>query len=96
MDRNNIGEKTKSRRVILQRVYLIDRRVSLSLSVELVSRKLNVSANYYYQIENGQKGKNLPVCLLLKIAKALEMDKHDILDFENEYIELLRVYNQNG
>ena len=88
--------KIKSRPVILQRVYLIDRRTSLGFSVELVSRKLNVSANYYYQIENGQKGKNLSVSFLLRIAKALEMNKHDILDFENDYIELLRVHNQSG
>jgi len=88
--------KIKSRPVILQRVYLIDRRTSLGFSVELVSRKLNVSANYYYQIENGQKGKNLSVRFLLRIAKALEMNKHDILDFENDYIELLRVHNQSG
>ena len=93
---SNTRDKTKFRQVILQRIYLIDRRTSLDFSVELVSRKLNVSANYYYQIENGQKGKNLPVCLLLRIAKALEMDRHDILDFENEYIELLKAHNQSG
>lgn len=97
MIENDTRERTKQKQkqVVLQRVYMIDRRTSLGFSVELISRKLDLSANYYYQIENGQKGKNLPVCLLIKIAKALEMNKHDILDFENEYIELLREHNQN-
>jgi len=86
---------SKRTQVVIQRHYLIDRRLSLGYSVELASRKVNVTANYYYQIENGHKGKKLSVVMLLKIAKMLNISKYDLIDLEEEYIELLRMHNQS-
>ncbi len=85
---------TKIGFVSLPREYLKYKRLSLGYSVELASRKLDVSRYYYYQIENGNRGSKLSIDLMLKISKVLEIDKHDFLESEIKYVNELKELNK--
>lgn len=84
----------KKRKVPLPRFYLVERRLELGLSVEQVSRELDVTHYYYYQLENGNRGKKLPVKMLLKLTKALDIEAERLLHFEAEYIDKYKNLNE--
>ncbi len=86
----------KQRRVPLPRFYLTERRLELGLSVEKVAIELGVANYYYYQIENGNRGKRLSVNLLLMITKALKMEAEELLRLEAEYIEKYNEINKQN
>ena len=92
-NKNNTSVKKK---IPLPRFYLTERRVDLGLSVEVVSRELEVTHYYYYQLENGNRGAKLPVQMLLKLTKALQMDADKLLQLESEYIEKYKILNINN
>jgi len=69
----------------LPRFYLIEQRLKLGKSVEEVSRMLDVSNYYYYQIENGRRGVKLTVPMSLLIIKALDLDALKFLQLEAEH-----------
>lgn len=71
----------------LHRMYLKNRRKEIFLSPFDVAMKLYVTESYYVQIENGKKGKRLPVSLLINLAKILNYDLKEIIELEKAYIE---------
>ena len=92
----NMNKTSKMKKVPLPRFYLIDRRVKLGLSVEEVSRQLDVTHYYYYQLENGNRGRKLTVSMLIKLTRALQMDADELLQFESEYIDKYKDLNCNN
>jgi transcriptional regulator with XRE-family HTH domain len=78
----------------LPRFYLIDQRIKLGLSVEQVSRALEISNFYYYQIESGRRGLKLTVPMSLKIIKALKLDAMKFLNCEAEHAMKYKAMNQ--
>lgn len=71
--------------VSLPRKYLKDKRLELGYSVELTSRKLNISRFYYYQIENGNRGTKLTVDLMNNLCEVLEIEPLRFLELEKLY-----------
>jgi len=92
----NMNKISKKRKIPLPRFYLLERRLELGLSVEVVSRELDVTHYYYYQLENGNRGSKLPVPMLLKLTKALQMDADKLLQHESEYIDKYKDLNSGS
>jgi DNA-binding XRE family transcriptional regulator len=84
----------RENRTLLPRFYLIEQRLKLGMSVEEVSRLLNVSRYYYYQLESGRRGIKLSMPMSLSIIKALEMDALKFLQLEAEHAEKYRNLNR--
>lgn len=51
------------------RKWLKDLRIEANLSQEELSKKMNISQNYYSSIENGERQKDLSLSLIVKIAE---------------------------
>lgn len=88
------GKKKQIVKISFPRFYLLERRTELGYSVEMASRECKISPYYYFQLENGMRGKNLSIRLLLKIINALEMDPLDFLTSEADYIDYLNEINK--
>ena len=86
---------TRKSRTPLPRFYLIEQRLKLDMSVEQVSRLVDVSRYYYYQLESGRRGIKLTMPMSLAIIKALQMDPLRFLQLEAEYAEKYRNLNQS-
>lgn len=69
------------------RMYLKSRRKEMYLQPYDVSMELYVTESYYNQIENGSKGKKLPVSLLINLAGVLNYTLDEIIKLEKAYIE---------
>lgn len=77
----------KEEKTPLPRFYLIDKRIKLNLSAEEVSRMLDVSKRYYYQLENGWRGYRMGVSLMIKLIDVLSFEALEFLEAENAHIE---------
>jgi transcriptional regulator with XRE-family HTH domain len=87
MEMTTNGTKRTRRELIpLPRFYLIESRYRAGLSVEEVSRKLNISHYYYYQIESGRRGHKLPIKTALDLIRVLDMDPIKFLESESEHV----------
>lgn len=92
---NYSGKKANRDTLVpLPRTYLIDHRNELKLSREEVSRLLNVSTFYYYQIENGKRGSKLPLKLIVNLIKVLKLDALKFLESEEEHAILSAAINK--
>ncbi len=78
----------------LPRFYLIEHRNNLGLSVEEVSRMLNLSHYYYYQIESGRRGQKLPIPLVLELIRVLQIDAIKFLELESEHVKKHNEFNR--
>ncbi|MFU8787104.1 MAG: helix-turn-helix domain-containing protein [Candidatus Izemoplasmataceae bacterium] len=76
----------KDQPVTLARDYLKEYRNKMGYSAERLSRELDVSAVYYRQIEGGQRGKKLPIELVIKLIILLNVDPLDFLKAEASYL----------
>lgn len=76
----------KRQKVPLPRFYLIESRYKSGLSVEEVSRMLNISHFYYYQIESGRRGLKLSIKIALDLIRVLDMDPIKFLECESEHV----------
>jgi transcriptional regulator with XRE-family HTH domain len=72
----------------------MQRRIELGYSAEMVSRIMDISQYYYFQLENGQRGKHLTVKVLLDLVKALDMEPIKLLNSEADYITDLNNINK--
>lgn len=79
--------------VSLPREYLIEKRKLLGYSVEVASRKLDISRFYYYQIENGNRGSKLTFELMLKLCEVLGIKESYFIKSEKEYLSELKALN---
>jgi len=86
--------KHRESHTLLPRFYLIEQRLKLGMSVEEVSRLVNVSRYYYYQLESGRRGIKLSMPMSLSIIKALEMDALKFIQLEAEHDQKYRNLNQ--
>lgn len=82
----NDTTRMRRKKIPLPRFYLIDSRYKAGMSVEEVSRKLNISHFYYYQIESGRRGIKLPIKTALDLIRVLEMDPIKFLESESEHV----------
>lgn len=92
------GENRQHRRdriVPLPRFYLTEHRNQLGYSVEEVSRMLNVSHYYYYQLESGRRGQKLPIPLALDLVRVLQIDAIKFLELESEHVRKHAEMNQD-
>ena len=85
--------KDRKMMVPLPRFYIIDKRTKLGLSAEEVSRRLDVTKRYYYQIENGWRGLRMGVPLILKLIEVLDIDALEFLNSESEHIRRFNEIN---
>ena len=76
----------KNQPVPLVRDYLKEYRNKMGYSAEVLSRELDVSAVYYRQIEGGQRGKRLPIELVIKLIILLHVDPLEFLKAEALYL----------
>jgi len=81
--------------ILKNREYLIKRRESLGYSRTFVADELDMSLDYYYQIENGQRGKRMSVEMLAKIAKVLKYERARLLENEVDYLIQCNLINLN-
>jgi transcriptional regulator with XRE-family HTH domain len=77
----------RDKAIPLPRFYLTEHRLKLGLSVEEVSRALNLSHYYYYQLESGRRGHKLPIPLVLELVRVLEIDAIRFLKLESEHVQ---------
>ncbi len=78
----------------LPRFYLAEHRLKLGLSVEELSRRLNVSRFYYYQIESGRRGSSLKPSIAFALVNELKMDAYYFLESEHEHMKKYHELNQ--
>jgi transcriptional regulator with XRE-family HTH domain len=57
------------------------------LTTEDVAMACGLSKGYYSQLERGERGKKLPVSVLIDIAKVLEIDIGTMIKYELQYIK---------
>ena len=69
------------------RLYLKNRRKDLHLKIYDVAMELYITESYLAQVENGKKGKKLPVSLLINLAFILKYDLDEIVKLEKAYIK---------
>ena len=79
--------KKRKKYIPLRREYLHKARNKLKYSIEELSRKLDVSAVYYYQIEAGKRGRKLPVDLIIKLTEFLCIKADKFLNAEKAYMK---------
>lgn len=89
------SKKYKRRQYIsVTRDYLKKQRNEMKYSMEALSRELDISAIYYYQIEGGQRGLRLPVYLILDLIRILKFDALEFLRLESEYQKRFATINE--
>lgn len=86
-DKYQKPKKNEATRNSSHRLYLKNRRKDLDLQIYDVATDLFVTESYYAQVENGKKGKKLPVSLLINLAFILKYDLDEIVKLEKAYIE---------
>ena len=59
-------------------------RLDHKMSQKYVSKKLNISQQYYASIESGERQKNLKLPLVIKISELFNIPIDFIIDKENE------------
>jgi transcriptional regulator with XRE-family HTH domain len=91
-DEDSVLLKQKSH-VPLIRDYLKNYRNKMGYSAEYLSRELDVSAVYYRQIEGGQRGKRLPIELVIKLIILLHVDPLEFLKSEATYLSAYEELN---
>ena len=64
------------------REYLKNIRINKKATQKETAEALNISQNYYSQIENGTKAKNISLGLLIKIATYFEVDLGYLIEQE--------------
>lgn len=87
-------KRTRDQAIPLPRFYLMEHRSKLGLSVEEVSRRLNRSHYYYYQLESGRRGHKLPIPLALELVRVLKIDAFRFLELESEHVRKHAELNQ--
>lgn len=67
------------------RMYLVDKRQELNMSIRQTVKNLDMDFHHYYRIEMGmiQKVNFLTLC---KIARVLDISLDDLYAFESSYI----------
>lgn len=78
----------------LQRFYLAEQRIKLGLTIEELSRRLDVSRFYYYQIESGRRGSSLKPSFALALVQELQIDALYFLESEAEHMRKFHAINQ--
>lgn len=59
--------------VIILRKWLKDLRFERQISQQFVADKLKISQNYYANIENGERQKDLDLSMALKLSKIFDV-----------------------
>lgn len=90
---DNVSKK-QNNLVPVPRFYIIDQRNKLNLTAEQVSRKLGLAKIYYYQIENGLRGRRMAAPLIYKLVNVLQIDAIKFLESEIEHIRLFNKINK--
>lgn len=76
------------------RDYLRVKRKQMQLTAMDVSLITGITDTYYAQLERGERGKRLPVGVLIEIAHALGFSLSEIIKLEDNYIK--EAYMTNG
>lgn len=90
---DNVSKK-QNNLVPVPRFYIIDQRNKLNLTAEQVSRKLGLAKIYYYQIENGLRGRRMAAPLIYKLVNVLQIDAIKFLESKIEHIRLFNKINK--
>lgn len=93
MPDNKSGIKRKEY-IPLHRTYLKTARNRLCYSIEAISRMLDISAIYYYQIESGKRGRKLSAELIIALSEILNIEPGEFLREESEYLIAFNKLNQ--
>lgn len=72
------------------RAYLKELRINKAATQEETAAALNISQNYYSQIENGIKQKNIDLRLLIKLSDFFEVDLQSLVNDEVRYINTIQ------
>jgi len=78
--------RVRKKYIPLVRDYLKGYRYKTVYSAESISRELDISAVYYRQIEGGQRGRRLPIELVIELIGLLQVDALEFLKNEAEYL----------
>lgn len=69
------------------RKYLKDARKALGLTQDEVAKALGISQNYYCDIENGERQKEIKVPFLIKLSTVLQIPINKMLNEEKRLNE---------
>lgn len=67
------------------REYLKELRMERGENQQTVAKALNIAQNYYSQIENGIKQKNIDLMLLVKLSDHFGVPLQDLINREIKY-----------
>lgn len=66
------------------RKYLKERRKELGMSQGDVASSIGISQNYYCDIENGERQKDMNASILIKLSTVLRIPASDMLEAERK------------
>lgn len=79
------SKDTRHEKPSYPRVYLMLARDSLNISAEELSRRIDVSKGYYYNLENGHRGHKMTVVTFARIIECLGLDARNAIEEEVKY-----------
>ncbi|MDD2575195.1 MAG: helix-turn-helix transcriptional regulator [Acholeplasmataceae bacterium] len=68
-------------------MYLVNQRMKMNYSQRKVARIAGISYQHYSKIENGERGRNVSLMVVGRIAQALEIPLEEFYFFEQIYQE---------
>lgn len=66
------------------RTWLKNQRIRNKFTQNEISKKLDISQNYYSSIENGERQKDLDLSLVVKLADILDVSVNYIIEEEEK------------
>lgn len=76
------------------RMYLINRRLKLNLSMNKVCKLVKCSRQHYYKVERGRSTTRLTFIFMCKIAYALGFTLEEMFINESKYLDSLEKKNE--
>lgn len=78
------------------RVWLIEARKQAGLTQQKLADMLEIHRSYETRLENGTRGANLNVVLLLRIAAILKIDWTTVAQAESNYIKQRKAHERKS
>ena len=78
------------------RMYLLNRRLKLNLSINKICNLTNSSRQHYYRVERGQSTTKLTFIYMCKIARALGFTLDEMFAEEYRYLSEMKLLKESG
>lgn len=78
------------------RQYLLERRLKLDISINMLCKMTESSRQHYYRVERGISTTKLTFVYMCKIAKALDFTLEEMFHHETMYLESLKLKDESN